>query len=106
MWVQEEAFGAIFRLAIIGLTGMYFIMFVKNKWKNYFPEEYSLVSIGSIIMILSFFLLPFSTIISDRFGYYLIPIQAMIFARIPICLLEKTINCIPCSLTLDYSYFF
>ena len=79
----REAFGAIFRLAVIGLTGMYFIIFVKNKWKNYFPKEYSLVSIGSIIMILSFFLLPFSTIISDRFGYYLIPIQAMIFARLP-----------------------
>ena len=79
----REAFGAIFRLAIISLTGFYFFLFIKNKWKNYYPKEYSLVSIGSIIMILSFILFPLSTIIFDRFGYYLIPIQAMIFARIP-----------------------
>ncbi|NBB99157.1 MAG: EpsG family protein, partial [Alphaproteobacteria bacterium] len=30
-----------------------------------------------------FLLIPVSTVIGDRFGYYLIPIQAMIFARIP-----------------------
>lgn len=32
-------------------------------------------------MIATLVLLPLSTVIADRFAYYLIPIQAMIFAR-------------------------
>ena len=50
--------------------------------KTYYLD-YSLVSLGSIGMVLLFLVVPFSSVISDRFGYYLIPIQAMIFARLP-----------------------
>jgi len=78
-----DAAGAVFRVGILGLTGLYFFLFVRKKWLVTCPKDYGLASIGAIGMILSIFLLPLSTVIGDRFGYYLIPIQTMIFARLP-----------------------
>ena len=78
-----EAFGAVFRLGILGLSSVYFFLFVRKKWMAVFPGDYSLASIGAIGMALAFCLLPVSSVIGDRFGYYFIPLQAMIFARLP-----------------------
>ena len=78
-----EAFGAAFRVGLLGLSAVYFYLFVRKKWMRSFPQDYSLASIGAIMMALAFLLVPVSSVIGDRFGYYLIPIQAMIFARLP-----------------------
>lgn len=78
-----DAAGAAFRVGILGLSALYFFVFVRRKWVNTFPGDYSLASIGAIGMALAFLLVPISTVIGDRFGYYLIPIQTMIFARLP-----------------------
>ena len=79
----REAYGAIFRVGLLSLSALYFILFVKKKWKQSFPKDYGLVSLGSVGMIITLLMVYVSTIISDRFGYYFIPIQAMIFARLP-----------------------
>lgn len=78
-----DAAGAAFRVGILGLSALYFFLFVRRKWLHDWPRDYSLVSIGATGMALAFLLVPISTVIGDRFGYYLIPIQAMIFARLP-----------------------
>ena len=78
-----DAIGAIFRLGIFGLTALYFFMFFNNKWKHTFPKDYVLASVGAIGMVFAFLLIQVSSVIGDRFGYYLIPIQAMMFARLP-----------------------
>ena len=78
-----EAFGAIFRVGLLGLSALYFFLFVRKKWLRNFPQDYSIASIGALGMSLTLFIIPISSVIGDRFGYYLIPIQAMIFARIP-----------------------
>lgn len=78
-----EAFGGAFRVGILGLSALYFFLFARKKWLRSFPQDYSLASIGAIGMVLAFLLIPVSSVIGDRFGYYLIPIQAMIFARLP-----------------------
>jgi len=78
-----DAAGAAFRVGILGLSSLYFFLFVRRKWLLAWPKDYSLASIGAIGMALALLLLPISTVIGDRFGYYLIPIQAMIFARLP-----------------------
>lgn len=80
---NREAYGAVFRVGVLTMSAIYFFLFVKKKWKQKFPKDYNLASLGSLGMIFLIFLIPISSIISDRFGYYLIPIQAMIFARIP-----------------------
>ncbi|MGV0908797.1 EpsG family protein [Martelella sp. FOR1707] len=80
---DRDAFGAVFRLSILFLSSIYFFLFVSKKWKRTFPGDYSLASVGATGMVLAMLLLPVSSVIGDRFGYYLIPIQAMIFARLP-----------------------
>jgi len=80
---DTEAFGAVFRVGILGLSALYFFLFVRKKWMRTFPQDYSIVSIGAIGMALAFLLVPVSSVIGDRFGYYLIPLQAMMFSRIP-----------------------
>lgn len=78
-----DAVGAVFRVGILGLTSLHFFMLLSKKWQRAWPHDYSLVSIGAIGMALTLLLVPVSTVIADRFGYYFIPIQAMVFARIP-----------------------
>lgn len=78
-----EAYGAVFRVTLLTLTGIYFFLIIKVKWHQTFPQDYSITSLGSIFMLIILLLVPISTVIADRFAYYLIPIQAMIFARIP-----------------------
>lgn len=78
-----DAAGAAFRVGILGLSALHFFMFVRRKWMSAFPRDYILASIGAIGMALASLLVPISTVIGDRFGYYLIPIQTMIFARLP-----------------------
>lgn len=78
-----DAAGAAFRIGILGLSAAYFYVFVRKKWRRMFPYDYSLVSIGAIAMALTVLLLPISSVIGDRIGYYLIPIQVMMFARLP-----------------------
>lgn len=78
-----DAAGAVFRVGFLSVTSLYFFLFVRKKWMVRWPTDYSLVSIGAIGMSLAFLIVPFSTVIADRFAYYLIPIQTMIFARLP-----------------------
>ena len=78
-----DAAGAAFRVGILGLAALYFFVFVRKKWMSAFPGDYILVSIGATGMALALLFVPISNVISDRFGYYLIPIQTMIFARLP-----------------------
>ncbi|MBI1293205.1 EpsG family protein [bacterium] len=78
-----DAAGAAFRVGILGLSALYFFLFLRRKWLLAWPGDYSLASAGAIGMALTFLLVPVSTVIGDRFGYYFIPVQAMIFARIP-----------------------
>lgn len=78
-----DAFGAVFRIALLSLSGMAFFLFLRKAWRREFPDDYQFVALGAVGMMLMGALLPVSTIIADRLGYYLIPVQAMIFARIP-----------------------
>lgn len=78
-----DAAGAMFRVGILGMSSLYFFLFLRKKWLRTWPQDYSLASIGAIGMALALLLLPISSVVGDRFGYYLIPIQTMIFARLP-----------------------
>lgn len=80
---EIEAYGAVFRVILLTLTGIYFLLIIKEKWHQTFPQDYSIISLGSIFMLAILLFLPISTVIIDRFAYYLIPIQVMIFARLP-----------------------
>jgi hypothetical protein len=79
---DSEAFGAAFRLAMLALSGAFYLVFLRKAWKRDFPQDHMFVTLGALAMIGVLAVLPISSVIADRLGYYLIPIQAMIFARI------------------------
>lgn len=78
-----HASGAIYRVGLLVLTSLYFLISVTHKWRVHFPEDHSFVTLGVIMMMLVALLLPISSVMADRFAYYLIPIQTIIFARLP-----------------------
>lgn len=78
-----DAAGAVFRLGILTLSGLLFVWWFAPKWRAQFPKDYKLASIGAWMMVAFFGIFFISSTIGDRFGYYLIPIQIMIFSRIP-----------------------
>lgn len=78
-----DALGAAFRVGLLLVTGVAYFWILRGKWRQAFPEDYKLVSVGALLMLGMLVLLPMSTVIGDRLGYYLVPIQTMIFARIP-----------------------
>ena len=78
-----SAFGAYFRVGILFLIGVYFMLFMQSEWKKTFPRDYQFVLIGAIGMIALFVLiLPVSTVIADRVGFYLWIPALLILARI------------------------
>ena len=79
----DDAKGAIFRSAMLAAVGAYFLFSLKRSWCERFPTDYKLALIGSWVMLGTLALVPLSTVISDRFGYYVTPIQIMIMARLP-----------------------
>jgi len=78
-----DSYGAAFRLGLLSLTGLFFLTKVASSWRRDFPKDYNLVMIGSWLMIAFFGLFFYSTVIGDRMGYYLIPIQLMVLTRLP-----------------------
>jgi hypothetical protein len=78
-----DASGAIVRVGAIFLTAVYYYYFLRKKWERNFSRDFSLVSIGAMGMTFAMLLLLVSSVIADRFAYYLIPIQAVMFARLP-----------------------
>lgn len=83
MGTGVESAGAVFRIMLLSLTGLFFLIFLRPFWRRNFPRDYRLVVIAAWSMVFLLALLPISSVVSDRFTYYLMPIQVMILARIP-----------------------
>jgi hypothetical protein len=78
-----ESHGGQFRIGLLALTALAYFALAHRTWARRFPADHALVALGAALMILLGLLLPVSTTIADRLGYYLVPIQLMIFARLP-----------------------
>ena len=78
-----DAFGAIFRVGLLTLSGLLYFLILRRTWAREYPEDFGLASVGAWIMLALLPLVGLSTVIADRLGYYLVPIQAMILTRIP-----------------------
>lgn len=78
-----DAAGAAYRVSLLVLTALWFLLFLRRKWLATFPAEYKIAVIGSLIMLSLVFLLAVSSVIADRLSYYLVPLQVMILARLP-----------------------
>lgn len=78
-----EAGGAVFRVSLIAATGFFFILVLRKRWNSVLPESYKLVSLLSLGMIALVAILPISSVIADRLGYYFVIPQIMIYAALP-----------------------
>ena len=78
------AAGAPFRTAFLAVPGVIFLLFLARKWREQSIKDYLLVSLSSYAMMAVFPISFFSSVISDRFGYYLYPIQLVILVRLPL----------------------
>ena len=81
--VVPEAAGAPYRTGLLALTGIVFLWFLDGKWKAQSIRDYKLVKLSSYMFIATFPVALFSSVIGDRFGYYLAPIQLIILTRLP-----------------------
>ena len=79
---KVDAVGAVFRLATLVLAGGLFVTTLRYKWQQLYPHDYKIINIAAWAMIVSPLLLVISSTIGDRIGYYLMPLQLIIFARI------------------------
>ena len=77
------AFGAPFRTGILALTGAWFLWSFRRDWQIRSIHDYKLVWFASIAMIAIFPISLYASVIGDRFGYYLVPIQLVFLARLP-----------------------
>ena len=78
------AAGAPFRSAFLALPGAIFLLFLARKWREQSIRDYLLVRLSSYLMVAMFPISLFSSVIGDRFGYYLYPIQLIILTRLPL----------------------
>ncbi|WP_188722949.1 EpsG family protein [Nitratireductor aestuarii] len=78
-----DAFGAIYRTGTLFLSAIFFSIFLRRRWKKAFGADFTLAGLGALMMFAVFPFSAVSTVIADRVGYYLMPLQAMIFARTP-----------------------
>ena len=77
-----DAAGAPFRTATLALAAMIFFVYLRKTWKKEFARDYDLTVVSSYIMLATFALSFAVPVMADRLGYYLMPIQLSIFARI------------------------
>lgn len=78
-----DAAGAWARVALVAVSGLLFLGILRQPWRNSKAKDYKLMHIGSLAMIGLPILLPLSSVIADRLAYYFVPLQAIIFSRIP-----------------------
>lgn len=79
---EIDAAGAAFRVGLVALSGLLFFVLLRKSWAESFPRDLDFATIAACLMITTAALLPLSTVIADRFAYYLLPMQAMILTRI------------------------
>jgi hypothetical protein len=76
-----EAEGGRFRALPIAATGLVFLLWLRVTWKNKYPQDYMRMLIFSFGFVLVLPLVFYSSVMGDRFGYYLMPLAYLAQAR-------------------------
>lgn len=78
----DEAAGAPYRTALLAATGLLFFAALRKRWFRDFPADYELYVMAAAMMVAVLPIALYASVIGDRMGYYLIPFQLVIFARL------------------------
>lgn len=87
--LANEAGGAIFRTGFLALTSVHYFLFLRRQWKRYFINDYQIILIFAWLMLVPLVVSQFSSVMADRVAYFFIPMQVIIFTRIPYLNLSK-----------------
>ena len=77
-----EAAGALYRVGLVAFTGLAMLLLYRSKWQKFCPNDYELAFYFSIASVAVLPLLVYSSVASDRYGYYLMLITSLIQARL------------------------
>ncbi len=77
-----DAAGAPFRTGLLALTGIAFLWFLDREWKAQSIRDYKLAKMSSYMMVATFPLALYSSVLGDRIAFYLYPIQLVVLARL------------------------
>lgn len=79
---EKESIGGIIRLGILIAGSVIFFLF-RQRFRAFMPREHRLILIYSAISLALVLVLPISSTIVHRLGYYLMPIQILPIALAP-----------------------
>nr|WP_282569208.1 EpsG family protein [Aliiroseovarius sp. S1339] len=85
-----DAHGALYRAGLLTLTAILYFVALRPAWCARFSSDHRIVVLGALMMLAALPLVGVSSVIADRLGYYLVPLQAVIFARIPFLALGRS----------------
>jgi len=76
------SYGALIRLIMNGISAI-IIFYFRKIWKFYFNDYmfWKIFAIGALSM---FVLMPLSSTVADRLGLYFLPLQIVVFSRLPV----------------------
>jgi hypothetical protein len=78
---QMESQGALIRVVLNAIPALLLLIFHK-RWKRYF-RDYTLWFMVAVASIMSLFLVNFASTAIDRMALYFIPIQIVVYTRLP-----------------------
>jgi len=73
-----DAAGGSSRALLLAITGVVFMVVLSESWKKLSQSDYDLVSLSAPMLILMLPLALYSSVLGDRFGYYLVPVELII----------------------------
>lgn len=87
----SSAAGAPVRLGVAAVTGLFYLFFLRPKWKAVLPSDSAVMTIFALAMVASPALIPVSSVIADRLGYYVMIPQIVILGSVPYFLKGRTL---------------
>ena len=78
-----DAHGALYRAGLLALTAALFFIILRPAWHARFGFDFRLSVLGGLLMLATLPLVGISSVIADRIAYFLVPLQAVVLARIP-----------------------
>jgi hypothetical protein len=76
-----EAGGGRFRVIPVGITGAIFMLWLRKKWQETYPRDYERMLFFAPLLVATVPLVFISSVMGDRFGYYLMPLAFSIQTR-------------------------
>jgi hypothetical protein len=78
---QNDAAGGIFRVLPISISGIFYILYLRKRWRTACPGDAYFIDIFAYPLVMIVPLVLYSSVMGDRFGYYLSLVAFMIQVR-------------------------